>query len=351
MIALSNGLTLFGEPLVIVVLIVLIFALLETERAWTRSRRRRRLDPGTLPYLLDGLVIAAVALALASIVTQFVQGLTSLAHLLGALFERAGLLIIGAAAALVLALALARIASRRRASQNVVIASVAAGASGEMGIDAAESDSAYAPALHERFGDQPVPSLGLYQERRQPAAANAANVPTSFLDLDESGANSQARSRFAAVPALLVLALVVALVTGAVLFRDQVIAVVSGVDTSRGATATTGDGEGAIQPGAGAQPAAANVSAAVPGAESAPTAAAQAVQSAQPNDAPGTAKHVKSETLNVRALPGTDQPVVAVLAKGDAVVVFTDARLIRDTIWVKVRADTHEGWVDQSLLE
>src|SRR5215470_4280033 len=160
MIALLNGLTLFGEPLLIVVLIVLIFALLETERAWTRSRRRRRLDPGALPYLLDGLLIAAVVLALAGIVTQFVHGLTSLAHLLGALFERFGLLIIGTAAALVLALALARMASRRRASQNLVIASAVAGPPGDVGIDAAESNSAYAPAPHERLDDQAVPSLG-----------------------------------------------------------------------------------------------------------------------------------------------------------------------------------------------
>jgi len=161
-------------------------------------------------------------------------------------------------------------------------------------------------------------------------------VPTSFLDLAEPSANKPARSRF--IPGLLTLALVVLLVSGAVLFRSQVSAALFGMDRSGEAVAITSGGT--IQPNAGTVNAAANVSAAVP--TSAPLPA---------NDAQGERKHVKSDGLNVRALPGTDQQVVAVLAKGDAVVVFTDARLLHDTLWVKVRAGAYEGWVDQSLLE
>ena len=69
------------------------------------------------------------------------------------------------------------------------------------------------------------------------------------------------------------------------------------------------------------------------------------------SDAQGAQKRVKSNGLNLRAQPGTDQQVVVVLKQGDTVTVFTDARLIRDAIWVKVRAGDYEGWVDQSLLE
>jgi len=42
---------------------------------------------------------------------------------------------------------------------------------------------------------------------------------------------------------------------------------------------------------------------------------------------------------------------VMVLKQDDAVIVFTDARLIQGATWVKVRAGVNEGWVDQSLLE
>ena len=69
------------------------------------------------------------------------------------------------------------------------------------------------------------------------------------------------------------------------------------------------------------------------------------------SDAQAVQKRVKSNGLNLRALPGTDQQVVVVLKQGDMVIVFTDARLIRDAIWVKVRAGDYQGWVDQSLLE
>ena len=68
MIALSSGLAVFSEPLVLVVLIALVFGILQGERLWTRSRRRRRLEPGMAIYLLDGLVIIGAVQSLGSTV-------------------------------------------------------------------------------------------------------------------------------------------------------------------------------------------------------------------------------------------------------------------------------------------
>jgi hypothetical protein len=350
MTALSHGLTLFGEPVLLVALIVMIFALLETERIWTRSRRKGGLEPGAMAYLLDGLVLAGVVLTFVGIGTLFVRLLTSIADLLGGVFdgERVGLLIVGMALALGLALALARIASGRRAAQNAASAmlpaphTLGANLAGPAPAGALEHQPAYAPP-GERYDDEPLPSLALLQERWQPAAASAASAPTSFLELAEPGANVRPRSRLA--PALLTLALVVMLVSAAVLFRGQVIDALAGVSLP--------SGEAVIRQNAGAETTSANVGVAVAPAASATAVPSQpAAVAPQPSDgAPGAIKRVKSDALNMRALPGTDQQVVVVLQKGASVAVFTDAQLIRDTIWVKVRFGDQEGWVDQSLLE
>src|SRR4051812_41563473 len=95
MIALSAWLTIFSEPLFIVVLSALIVGSLEGERVWTRSRRRRGLAPGVVAYLLDGLVVVGAALVLVGTITLFVEGLTSIAATVGGVIdgERVGLLI------------------------------------------------------------------------------------------------------------------------------------------------------------------------------------------------------------------------------------------------------------------
>jgi uncharacterized protein YgiM (DUF1202 family) len=128
------------------------------------------------------------------------------------------------------------------------------------------------------------------------------------------------------------------------------------MEASYGGVIETSGSAPTNQPDAVVANAAANVGAAAAPATSAPTVAGQpaAVAPAVPlsaSDVQGSQKRVKSNGLNVRARPGTDQQVVAVLKQGDTVTVFTDARSIRDAIWVKVRAGDHEGWVDQSLLE
>jgi hypothetical protein len=353
MIALSIGLTVFSEPLLLVALIALVFGALEGERIWTRSRRRRGLAPGAVAYLLDGLVIVGALLALVGAAMLLVEGLTSIAAIVGGVIggERVGLLIVGMALALGLALALARIASRRRAAQDSAIASAT--------VTPPITSGAIAPDAslpRERFEEQPTPALAMMQERRQLAAASAASVPTSFLDLVEPHSNTPARSRFALASTLLVLALVVMFVSGAVVFRHPLINILSGMEASYGGVVAAGGSASPSQPDVGAENAAANVGAAAASAASAPTVAGQpaAVAPAAPlsaSDAQGAQKRVKSNGLNLRALPGTDQQVVVVLKQGDMVMVFTDARLIRDVIWVKVRAGDYEGWVDQSLLE
>src|SRR4051794_10383917 len=185
--ALSLELTIFGEPLFLPMLIALAAAALQGERAWSRARRGRGLEPGAVAYLLDGLVIVGVALAIAAGATLFVQGLKSIAMLLGGVVdgERVGMLIVGMALALGLALALARIASARRVSQ------AAAGVQPSIGLEAsvAQAGMVGAPAAlayeppRESFEEQP--GLAMLQQRWQPSDTPAASAPTSFLDLVE----------------------------------------------------------------------------------------------------------------------------------------------------------------------
>ncbi len=362
MIALSTGLAIFSEPMLLVTLIALVFGALEGEHIWTRSRRRRGLSPGAVAYLLDGLVIVGIALALAGAATLFVEGLTSIVAIIGQRIdgERVGLLIVGLALTLGLALVLTRFASGRRAAQDSAIARAAITPPIDPGATAAEAflpgaseqQYAYAALPHEPLEDQPVPSLAMMHERRVPAAAD---VPTSFLGLVRPRSNTPVRARLALASTLLVLALVVVFVSGSILFRHGLINILSGMEASYGGVVAAGSVPTSL-PDAGAENAAADVGAAAGLAASAPTVVAQpaAVAPAAPlsaSDAQGVQKRVKSNGLNLRALPGTDQQVVAVLKQGDVLIVFTDARLIRDTIWVKVRAGSYEGWVDQSLLE
>ncbi|HEU5099439.1 MAG TPA: SH3 domain-containing protein [Roseiflexaceae bacterium] len=351
MIAVLNGLAAFGDPVLLVGLIAITLAFLEGERVWTRSRRRRGFEPGPVAYLLDGLVLAGVVLGFGGMSTLFIGGLASIGHLLGRVFdgEQVGLLIVGIALALGIVLALARIARGRRAAQDIAPAvAIGAPAAGSV-TSVAEPipaiplapqayQSAAAPMPGQAFEEEPVPSLSMLQGQRQPTARSATNVPTSFLELGQPQ-SAQRRSRFAFTSSLLTLACVALLVSGAILFRGQLIGQLAGLDDPGGQVAITGNAAGAVQPNATAEQPAANVSS-----------ADQSVAPASEAPQAGT-KRVKSEELNVRARPGVDQQVVVVLAKGVSVTVLTDARLINDTIWVKVRVGDQEGWVDQSLLE
>ncbi|MEN9936766.1 MAG: hypothetical protein RLZZ387_3345 [Chloroflexota bacterium] len=65
---------------------------------------------------------------------------------------------------------------------------------------------------------------------------------------------------------------------------------------------------------------------------------------------PATAQ-VSADALNVRASPGTNQPVLATLTRGETVELLGEERAIRDSIWVKVRAGGVEGWVSRAFLQ
>jgi hypothetical protein len=361
MIGLSNGLTMFGDPILLVGLIALTFAFLETERVWTRTRRRRGFDPGATAYLLDGLVLAGVALAFVGISTLFVGGLSSIARLLGGAFdgEQVGLLIVGIALGFGLVLAVVRITRGRRTVQDAAYPGAVAAPPSGFDQNAAEailsrppeyqpiSDAisssqpeyrpAAEPAPHQATDVEAIPSLALLQERWQPTARAAANVPTSFLELGQPQSVAT-RSRFAFASSLLALAFVALLVSGAILFRGQLISMLSGLDSPGGQVAAIGNGESLVQPNATAQQPVVNVSSA----EQPPAPA---------NEAQTTTKRVRSDELNVRARPGVDQEVVVVLTKGVSVNILTDARLIGNAVWVKVRIGDQQGWVDQSFLE
>lgn len=58
-----------------------------------------------------------------------------------------------------------------------------------------------------------------------------------------------------------------------------------------------------------------------------------------------------NDVLNVRAAPGTDQPVVAELAPlSDDVVALGNARALTESIWFEVEADGVTGWASSSFL-
>jgi hypothetical protein len=206
------------------------------------------------------------------------------------------------------------------------------------------------------------------QERWRPGAVSVASAPTSFLDLQEPLPNKPERSRFALASTLLVLALLVLVVSGALLFRHQLMNILAGMDASYSGVISTASGVPPGQPDISAEVTAADAGAAAASVVSAPPVAADAIAppvasvATEPtaaslaaplpaSDGQATQKRVRSKGLNVRAQPGTDQQVVLVLAQGDSVMMLNDARLIQGATWIKVRAGDVEGWVDQSLLE
>jgi hypothetical protein len=374
MMALSAGLNGIGHPLVLAVLIALVVGALEGERRWVRARRRRGLGPGAIAYMLDGLVLASTVLVLVGAAWLFAEGMTSIASVVGGVIqgERVGLLIVGMALALGLALALGRAASGRRAAQlaSTTAAALPANLAGPSATEtrlaiASEQPIAYASAPYEPSENQP---LAMLQERWRPGAVSAASAPTSFLDLQDSHPNKPERSRFALASTLLVLALMVLVVSGALLFRHQLMNILAGMDASYGRVISATSVVPPSQPDTSAEVTAADAGAAAALVVSAPPAAEDAIAptvaaaASEPtaaslaaplpaNDRQAAQKRVRSNSLNVRAQPGTDQQVVLVLAQGDSVTVLNDARLIQGATWIKVRAGDVEGWVDQSLLE
>ncbi|MBA3946199.1 MAG: amidase [Herpetosiphonaceae bacterium] len=67
--------------------------------------------------------------------------------------------------------------------------------------------------------------------------------------------------------------------------------------------------------------------------------------------AAGATRTVGSGGLHVRANPGADQAVVAVLPHGASVTLLNESQVVDGSTWVKVQAGSTVGWVNQRFLE
>ncbi len=60
--------------------------------------------------------------------------------------------------------------------------------------------------------------------------------------------------------------------------------------------------------------------------------------------------YVNTQQLNLRSGPGTEYSVVTKLSQGDSVICLERAQSRDGTTWVRIRAGSFEGWVNQKLL-
>ena len=345
--------------------ILLVFALvaLEGERAWTRGRRGRGLQPGSVAYLLDGLMVVFVVLSLISFVALLVRGGLALLALIGAGFGWAGnqvntnpllvsLVVVSIAVVAGIALVLRRGPNRGRAALDATgwaadsggsplvapppSASISSPSSAPVPAMAGSSErrSVYVSVAQDSFAEESLPSMSMLQNRQRAAAAP---IPKSFLELAEPKEPSTPprRSGSVLVPVLL-LVIVVLLVSGILLFRQQIIAALPRMSSA--------------QPAIAGQNAAANLAATAAPSQAQPTPVATTAPAAS-GGTPDVTMHVTSDKLNVRVAPGTEQGLVFVLSKGETVTLLKEMRVIGDTTWVKVRAGDREGWVSKAFLE
>jgi hypothetical protein len=59
---------------------------------------------------------------------------------------------------------------------------------------------------------------------------------------------------------------------------------------------------------------------------------------------------VAADTLNVRAGPGLDNPVVILVQRGDQLVLLGAEQSVGESVWVHVRIGETEGWVNKSYI-
>jgi hypothetical protein len=336
----STGLWVLSSPWVLGALLVLALGALEGERHWTRTRRQAAEHPGPLAYVIDGVALAGAVLFAIGAVLLIVRAVLALLQLVGAgvgwMGQRAAdnpwalavvtaLCVVGMGGALLL---------RRSGGAARLTASPAPLAEPRP----AAPPPAEPAMLPERRAapsdfDDALGGVSMFQGRPQPAGASAQH-PRSFLDIPRSEAPPvpEPKRRSRVVPALIAL-VVVALVGGAVVFRAPLTQLLASASNNTVAAA----------PGATAAPASGALSQGEPTAQVVPTAA--------PAPAQAETRHVKSDSLNLRAGPGTDQAVLVVLAKGDQVALLDESQVVGDTTWIKVRAGDREGWVSEKLLE
>lgn len=316
-------------PWALAALLIVGVAALEAERWWTRARRRRATSPGALAYLLDALALGAAlgflmgGLLLAASAAGAGLAQLGLVALPGSQLEIAGTLAVCAAlAAGGLFVGLARLHARDRSGKpgqaKPDVSALAA-------VSAIGDASALEPVAQPP-DDAPADESGMEffmnvsTMRQRPRAAPVVH-PESFLSLREPAA-PPAKRRGRLGPALLTLAVLVALAGGAFWYRQPLAGLVAGAVSA----------EGGVVP-----------SALVGSSAARPKVVAPTV--------PQVTRRVKSDSLNLRAGPGPSRAVLAVLARGDAVALLGGREVVQNVEWVQVRAGEREGWVSAKLLE
>ncbi len=64
-----------------------------------------------------------------------------------------------------------------------------------------------------------------------------------------------------------------------------------------------------------------------------------------------TTRYVEAVTLNLRAGPGSEEPIISQLAKGTQVTLTGETKSVADGgVWVQVIAGGHTGWVNRKFL-
>lgn len=63
----------------------------------------------------------------------------------------------------------------------------------------------------------------------------------------------------------------------------------------------------------------------------------------------GTSR-VQVDDVNLRLRPGADEPQITVLYRGTLVEVLGDAQRVGESIWIRVRTQETEGWVNQRYI-
>lgn len=367
---LLNILNIFGDPWLALALLALAIALLQAERWWTRGRRRRGRQVGVPAYILDALAIAGAVLAVASGLALLARGIITVAQLVGEVLGWAGTQarvsswpLIAIVAVIVLSAAgvrIARIPLRRsgtRPEQNEQKPAAAdALESGRADLAIVVSPSpqpldqlaspisqlppiAMMPPLAQASvapevstprivtaqideSTEEYSSLSMIGPRRR-SLAPAAPQPQTFLTRAPEVDKRRPRLRLAPVALMLI-----GLSLCGFILRPQI----------AGLLLTLRPASSDVKP--------ADLSLGTPelAISSAPISAATVPT------AP-VARHVKSDTLNLRARPGTDQQVIGRLARGASVLLLGETTTVEGRTWVRVRAGEQEGWVSQDLLE
>jgi hypothetical protein len=348
------------------VLLALAMILLEAERWWTRRRRRQRRQVGASAYMLDGLSVTSAALAVASALTLLAHAIVAAVVFAGTLLGWAGnrvLALTWLPAVLVAAVAFGAVAfaftrgwlrlpgrisslpaptqspapehrdlltpatmlSQRHEPHSVAeipmtapSAIVVAPATAPQMTVAPRSALSITPAARAEGPVEGLASVSMIGQHRRPMPA--APPPASFLT--DIPLVEQPRSRLR----LAVVALAIVVLAGSTLFFWQPLA---GLMPS-------------VAPEANADTA--------PAPRNAPTPATNSTAPARPAPA-AIFVHVKSNVLNLRAGPGTDQQVLMTLRRGDQVLLLKETQTIAGRTWVKVQSGEQAGWVSQEFLE